>query len=398
MTQTQHSSNEQVAAALPGSSLANGSPPATAGPNPPLLTEDDVAAAVSVLRSGRLGGPDHPEVRRFEELLASQSGVVHAVAVNSGTAALHCILQAMRIGPGDEVIVPAHTFIATATSVLMTGATPVVVDVDQETYCIAPESAARAVTSRTRAIVAVHLNGHPAPTDELPAGIPVISDACQAHGATLHGTPVGALGTAAAFSFWQDKLVTSCGEGGAILTDDDDIAAGVRLLRNHGQQLIGDGPNSHHVELGYNYRITGVQAAVGSSQLGRLAALIANRQQRAEQLCALLADLPGIVTPVSRPGAGHVYWRFVLAVQDGALRDGRAGLLRALAADGVAAAPRYPIPLTRQPVLSERARLYACPVAESLAERLLMLSLPATCADTDLLAAATRRAVQSQLN
>ena len=362
-------------------------------PVPPHLADADIEAAVRVLRSGRLTGANHPEVIAFEEELASWSGVGHTVSVSSGTAALHCILLAMGIGPGDEVIVPAHTFIASATPVLMAGATPVIVDVDAETYCIDPDAAAAAVGPRTKAVIAVHINGHPAPMDLLPKDIPVISDACQAHGATLDGKPVGTLGVAAALSFFEGKLLTAAGEGGAVLTSNEEMADRIKLLREHGLQRIGDGPDSHHVILGYNYRLTGVQAAVARSQLGRLGALIANRRARAEQLTTLLADLPGLAVPTVKAGAGHVYWRYVMRITNDLER---ADLLKALAAEGVGAAPRYPIPLTIQPALTNTARICPCPVTDMLSSRLIMLTPPASAAAVEDLAAAIHRAVRAR--
>jgi perosamine synthetase len=347
------------------------------------LTDEDIAAATTVLASGVLAGPEHPEVRRFESLLAESCGVAHAVAVNSGTAAIHCILLALGVGPGDEVIVPAHTFIATATPVLMAGATPVVVDVDDRTHCIDPAAVDAATSARTKAVVAVHINGHPAPVDQLPAGIPVVSDACQAHGARLFGTSVGALGAAAAFSFWQDKLVTAGGEGGAVVTDDAAVAETVRLVRSHAQQQIPGTPNAHHVSLGYNYRLTGAQAAIGHSQLSRLPGILQARRHNAGLLAGLLADVAGITLPVTRAGASHVYWRFVIALDPGAFRVGLGDIVRALRAEGIAAAPRYPIPLSMQPVMIGEARITPCPVAESLSDRLIMLPLPATVDDAE---------------
>lgn len=355
-------------------------------------TEEDVQAAVAVLQSGVLSGPNHPEVNRFESLLAALWGTEQAVAVNSGTAAIHCILHSMDIGPGDEVIVPAHTFIASATPVLMTGATPVVVDVCDTTYCIDPAAVAAQVSDRTRAIVAVHINGHPAPVDQLPADIPIVSDACQAHGATLNGTSVAALGVASAFSFWQDKLITTGGEGGAVLTDDGAIAANTRLMRSHFQEQIAGTPNSHHTSLGFNYRITGAQAAMGHSQLGRLPELLETRKRHAARLTELLADAPGITPPVIRAGAEHVFWKFVVTLDPDRFRVDVRGFIRALAAEGVPAVPRYPVPLTRQPVLLEKARITPCPTAESLSDRLFTLPLPAAdedAADVDDIAEAT---------
>lgn len=341
-------------------------------------TPEDIAAATRVLSSGQLSGPDHAEVKRFESLLAQSSGVAHAVAVNSGTAAIHCILLALGVGPGDEVIVPAHTFIATATPILMVGATPVVVDVTPDSYCIDPAAVDAAVTGRTKAIVAVHINGHPAPVDLLPSHLPIISDACQAHGATLFDTPVGALGVASAFSFWQDKLITAAGEGGAVVTADPDIAGSVRLVRSHAQQQIPGTANSQHISLGFNYRLTAVQAAMGHSQLARLPAIVDARCRNAERLSDLLAGAPGVTPPASRAGATHVYWKFVVALEPDRFRAPLHDVIRLLAAEGIPATPRYPIPLSRQPVMRNSARIAPCPVAESLVERLLVLPLPAT--------------------
>jgi len=349
----------------------------------PGLSQADVDAATRVLSSGQLAGPDHPEVRRFESALAQSSGVAHAVALNSGTAAIHCILQAVGVRPGDEVIVPAVTFAAAATPVLSLGATPVIADVDKATYCIDPAAVDAATSHRTRAIVAVHLNGHPAPVDLLPAHVAIVGDACQAHGATLFGQPVGALGEAAAFSFWQDKIVTAAGEGGAVATGNPAIADAAILMRSHALRPIPGTPNSHHVSLGFNYRLTGVQAAVGRSQIERLPSLVEARRHNAQRLADLLSGTPGIVLPASREGATHVFWKFVIAIEADRYRVDRHGFVRALVAEGIAAAARYPIPLTRQPVMEERARTLPCPVSDALADRLITLPLPATLADSD---------------
>ena len=380
MTAAHESTHESARESVHGSghTAVRTSPIRTTAP----LTDDDIAAALSVFDSSAIAGPAHPAVEQFEAQLADHAGVGHAVAVNSGTAAIHCILLAMGIGPGDEVIVPAHTFIATATPVLMTGATPVVVDVDDVTYCIDPGAAAAAVTARTRAIVAVHINGHPAPVDLLPPGIPVVSDACQAHGATLFGTQVAALGVAGAYSFWQDKLITAGGEGGAVMTADPELADRVRLLRSHAQQQIPGTPNAHHVMLGYNYRLTGAQAAIGHSQLTRLPELLRSRRLAAARLTAELGDIDGIGLPAERTGARHVYWKYVVSIDPDRFRRPLADLVVALRSEGIAAAPRYPVPLSRQPVLAD-SLITPCPVAESLSERLIMLPLPALAQDAD---------------
>lgn len=348
------------------------------------LTDDDVEAALRVLRSDELGGPHHPEIVRFESALARSAGVRHAVTTSSGTTAIHSILRALGVRPGDEVIVPAQTFIATATPVLMCGATPVVVDIEPETSCIDPKAVDAATTARTRAVIAVHLNGHPAAVDLLQPDLPVIGDACQAHGAALFGRPVTAFGRASALSFWQDKTITAAGEGGAVLSDDEEIVDEITLLRSHAQQQISGSIHSHHVSLGYNYRLTGVQAAVGNSQLSRLTGLVSVRRDNAQRLTTLLRDVSGLTLPVERSGALHAYWKYVVSLDLDEFTVDRDHLVRALRAEGVPAVPRYPVPLTRQPVLSAHARMTPCPVAEDAAERQIVLPLPTTADSRDV--------------
>src|SRR3990172_8178918 len=252
-----------------------GGPKVRAKPFPPwpALGDDDVSAVADVLRSGGLTQLSGGAVAAFEDAFAAWTGAAHCVATSSGTTAIHTALAALDIGPGDEVIVPAHTFIASATPVLHQRAVPVFADADPDTYCLSPESAAERITARTKAIVAVHLNGHPADLDALVAlaearGIAVIEDCAQAHGALYKGRKVGSLGRVGCFSFWEDKIMTTGGEGGAVITDDDALAARMRRIRHH-----GEGPSEgergpvegerayYHLELGYNYRMTSMQAA-----------------------------------------------------------------------------------------------------------------------------------------
>jgi perosamine synthetase len=349
------------------------------------LTDEDVEAALGVLRSRELGGPHHPEVVRFETMLARSGGVRHAVTTSSGTSAIHGLLQALGVRSGDEVIVPAQTFIATATPVLMCGATPVVVDIEPETSCVDPKAVDAALTARTKAVIAVHLNGHPAAIDLLPPDVSIIGDACQAHGAMLFGRPVTAFGRASVLSFWQDKYITAAGEGGAVLTDDEELTEKVALIRSHAQQQIPGSGHFHHVSLGYNYRLTGVQAAVGVSQLGRLTELVAARRANAQRLTTLLAEVPGLMLPTERSGAVHAYWKYVVSVELDQFSAHRDDLVRGLRAEGVPAVPRYPIPLTRQPVLTDHARITPCPVADDAAERQIVLPLPATAGSPDVM-------------
>ena len=198
-------------------------------PTWPSLTEDDIAAVNAVLRSSRLSQLSSDAVPSFETALAAFVGVEHAVAVNSGTAALHTALAALQIVPGDEVLVPSHTFIGSASPIVHRGATPVFVDVDERTFCLEPESVRNSITSRTRAIIAVHLNGAAAPLDDIGAiaerhGIPVVEDVAQAIGGAYHGRVLGSIGALGAFSFWEDKIITTGGEGGAVVTHDPTLA------------------------------------------------------------------------------------------------------------------------------------------------------------------------------
>src|SRR3990172_2473515 len=202
----------------------DGGPKVRTRPFPPwpALGDEDVSAVADVLRSGALTQLSGGAVAAFEEAFAAWNGVPHCVATSSGTTAIHTALAALDIGPGDEVIVPAHTFIASATPVLHQRAVPVFADVDPGTYCLSPENLAERVTSRTKAIVAVHLNGHPADLEALlalaePRGIALIEDCAQAHGALFNGRKVGTIGRVGCFSFWEDKIMTTGGEGGAVL-------------------------------------------------------------------------------------------------------------------------------------------------------------------------------------
>src|SRR3990170_6168912 len=255
----------------------DGGPQVRTAPFPawPTLGDEDVGAVAEALRSGRLTQLTGPTVAAFEEAFAAWHAVRHCVATSSGTTAIHTAFAALGIGPDDEVIVPAHTFIASATPVLHQRAAPVFADVDPQTYCLSPDSVAERITARTRAIVAVHLNGHPADMDALlalakPRGIAVIEDAAQAHGAEYKGRKAGTIGTLGCFSFWEDKIMTTGGEGGCVITNDDALAERMRRFRHHGEGPVEGQRAYYHLDLGYNYRMTSMQAATGLVQLRRL--------------------------------------------------------------------------------------------------------------------------------
>jgi len=383
----------------------NGGPKVRTRPYPPwpVLGNEDVEAVAEVLRSGKLTQLTGDAVAAFEEAFAAWHGVKHCVATSSGTTAIHTALAALDVGPGDEVIVPAHTFIASATPVLHQRATPVFADIDVRTYCISAESVAERITPRTKAIVAVHLNGHPADMGALlalaePQGIAVIEDAAQAHGALCAGQKVGTIGRMGCFSFWEDKIMTTGGEGGAVITDDDALAERMRRIRHHGEGFdpsIPQGERSYyHLELGYNYRMTSMQAATGLVQLGKLDEYIDARRRNAAYLSERFGEMDGVEAPFVAEYAVHSYYKYI-----GRLRPETAidigEFVRSVAAEGVPISRRYPTPLPRQPVF-RGLDAGACPTAERLAGELFTLLVHPTVetGDLDDVVAAIRKVVR----
>jgi perosamine synthetase len=330
----------------------------------PLIGPEEEAAVVAVLRSGMLA--QGPEVAALEAAFAARCGVGHAVAVSNGTVALHLALLAHGVGPGDEVITTPFSFIATANSVLMAGARPVFVDVRADDFCLDPALVERAITPRTKAIMPVHLYGHPAEMDALTAiaqrhGLAIVEDAAQAIGATYHGRPAGSFGTAC-FSLYATKNVM-CGEGGMITTDDAQLAERLRLLRSHGSRA-----RYFHEILGYNARLTDLQAAIGRVQLARCDAFTARRIANAAFLDAAIAH-PAVLTPRARPGVRHVYHQYSVRIAGD--RDEAA---RQLADAGVGSAVFYPLPIPLQPVYAELGYgAAAIPTAVRLSREVLAL-------------------------
>jgi len=320
-------------------------------------------------------------VGRFEELFAERCAVDHAVAVSNGTAALHVALVGLGIGPGDEVIVPALTFVATANAVAYTGATPVFADSEPATWNVDPEAVAAAVTPRTRAIVAVHLYGHPADMEALLAvanehALPVVEDAAEAHGARYKGRPVGGLGAAGTFSFYGNKIVTT-GEGGMVVTNDGGLADRIRTLRDHGME---PGRRYWHPVLGFNYRLTNLQAALGVAQLEKLDDILGAKRRIAERYAAGLRGVPGITLPPDEPWAESVYWLYSILVDPAEFGLDRDAVMGALDAAGIETRPFF-TPLHRQPLYATDASL---PVAERLAERGVSLPSAVTLAPLEV--------------
>lgn len=348
------------------------------------IDEDDIAAVARVLRSGWL--TSGPEVGAFEDALARTVGAAHAVAVSSGTAALHAAMFAIGVGPGDEVIVPPMTFAASANAAVYQGGTPVFADVDRDTLLIDPARVAAAITPKTRAIVAVDYGGQPCDYDALRAivgsrRIAIVADACHALGARERGRPVGALADLSVFSLHPVKHVTT-GEGGAIATADAGMAARMRTFRNHGitsdhQQRSAQSSWVYEiVELGYNYRLTDVQCALGLSQLAKLPARIARRQAIAGEYDRAFASIPEVGPLTVRPGVLHAYHLYVVRVDTTALACDRATLFGALRREGIGVNVHY-IPVHLHPYYRQRFGFGPglCPVAEAAYEQLITLPM-----------------------
>jgi perosamine synthetase len=332
------------------------------------IAEDDIAAAVAVMRSGMLA--QGPKVLELEKQFGAISDATHAVACANGTCALQMAYQPM-IEPGDEVLCPAWSYYATASMICAVGATPVWVDADPETYCIDVADAASKVTKRTTAIAATHLYGNPCDIDAIERlaaekALSVVYDAAQSHLATYRGKGIGAFGDAVTYSFYPTKNMTT-GEGGMVTTNDADLDARFRALRSHGESA-----KYVHASIGYNFRMTDVEAAMGLSQLSRLPALTAKRQHNAAALTRLLADCPGVFTPRTTEHSTHAFHQYALrldpkrlvAPADQPLRE---AFTAALNAEGIATALHYPRPLTRQPVF-DVAGVAHQPVADHLGQ------------------------------
>jgi dTDP-4-amino-4,6-dideoxygalactose transaminase len=312
-----------------------------------------------------------PEVAAFEDELAAYLGVEHVIGVGNGTDALTIALIALGVGPGDDVLVPSFTFYASAEAIPHTGARPVFCDIDPETFCITRETVERALTPATRAIVAVDLFGTPAPMDQImplarERGISVIEDAAQAAGATLHGRKAGSLADAATFSFFPSKNLFCLGDGGAIATDDEQLAAKVRLLRAHGSTDKGT-----FVEVGFNSRLDALQAAALRVVLPRLDALNANRRALASAYeAAGLGRHVGL--PRTPPGAEPVHHLYVTRTEEPDTLAGR------LEAAGVGVRSYYRVPVHRQPAMAPYANGVELPGTELAAATNLALPMGPT--------------------
>ncbi|MEX2649728.1 MAG: DegT/DnrJ/EryC1/StrS family aminotransferase [Alphaproteobacteria bacterium] len=364
------------------------------------MGEAEVEAACAVVRSGRLSGffgsagPEYlggPRVRAFEAAWAAEVGSRHAVSVNSATSGLIAAMGAIGLSPGDEVILPPTTMSATAMAPLVYGGIPVFADIEPATFCLDTGVVEAGITSRTRAILAVNLFGHPAPLARLRGladrrGLMLVEDSAQAPAAAENGRRCGTVGHIGVYTLnWHKHIHT--GEGGMVVTDDDKIAERLRRIRNHGENVVGHGDDLANM-VGFNFRLTELQAAIGSVQLRDLARHVERRRRLARALTDGLADLDGITVPTTRPGCTHDHYVWAARYDAGRVGVVRATFARALDAEGFPNAVGYVPPLYRLPLFRKRVaigrdgwpftltnRTYddgLCPVAERLHDQLIL--------------------------
>jgi perosamine synthetase len=362
----------------------------------PDISQDDIDAVVSVLRTPHLSlGPKLPE---FEQAFASFMGLARAVAVNSGTSALHLLVRALGLGPGDEMITSPFTFIASANCALFEGARPVFVDIDETTWNMDAERIEPAVTGNTKLLLPVHIFGRPMPMDRvmeigLARGIPVVEDACEAIGATYQGRLAGAFGLATTFAFYPNKQMTT-GEGGMVVTDDEHLADLCVSLRNQGRDA-GAGWLAH-ARLGYNYRLSDINCALGISQLARLGAFIEARARVAERYLEQLADIEELVLPPPYTDGKMSWFVFVVRLADRFTQEQRDAVLADLRDQGIGCA-NYFTPVHLQPFYADLGyRPGDFPVCEKVAARTMALPFynRLTEADQDLVVESLKSALR----
>lgn len=383
----------------------------------PYFWEEEKRAVLDVLDSGKVNYWTGPKGRQFQRDFADYVGVKHAIALSNGTAALHVALAAAEIGPGDEVIVPPYTFIASATAVLQQNAVPVFADVERDTLAISPQSMEERVTERTRAVIVVHLHGHPARMDEIMEvaarhNLIVIEDAAQAQGGEYKGRKIGSLGHLAAFSFCQEKIFTTGGEGGMVTTNDDRLAAIGRSFKDHGfdederwqMKKRGDLNLYFHYRLGFNYRMTEMQSAMGIEQLKRLDWNIERRRENAHYLTERIRFLEGIEPAYEAPWAKHAFYQYGVTLDLNRFQVDRDQFLRALQAEGIPAGLGNTPENYLEEVFQKQVgygktncpfacpwykgkldyRAHLCPVAEDLGERMFRLKVHPTATLDDM--------------
>ncbi len=376
------------------------------------IAREEIEAALKVLKSKKLSQLAGEAVDDFEKAFARYCGVKYAIAVNSGTSALHVALAAAGLGPGDEVILPPYTFMATANAILHQNAIPIFADIDPKTYTLDPEALERAISDKTKAVIPVHILGQPADMGRIidvakPHGLVVVEDCAQSNGAEYRGRKVGSFGDLACFSFYLNKNMTTGGEGGMIVTNDETLAKRARSIRNHCRPDVSPYPNvpAHNVyeAIGYNYRMLAVQAAIGLVQLRKLDKFNRTRIKNAAFLTSRIKEIEGIEPPYVRPDVKHVYWAYGARIHEEILAS-RDEFAKALLAEGIHAEGYTPIPVHLQKVIKEKIgygrtccpfecpwygkpveyREGSCPNAEKLSREDLLLPVYPTLTKRDL--------------
>ena len=368
-------------------------------PRWPYFSQADIEATAEILRSGKVNYWTGNQGRLFEQEFAAHCGCKYAVAVANGTVALELALLGLGIGPGDEVIVPSRTFIASATCVVMRGAVPVFADIDPTSQTLTARSVAAVLSPRTRAIIAVHLAGWPCDMDEITAlarkhSLYVIEDCAQAHGATYRGNRVGSLADAAAFSFCQDKIITTGGEGGMLVSDHPELWERAWMFKDHGRNYSlshakgGPGFRWIHETFGSNYRLTEIQSALGRIQLGRLEEQLAARRHNAAILTRCFKEVPGLRLTEPPSHIGHAYYKYYAFLNPRYLASGwnRDRILEALGAEGIPCASGSCSEIYLEKCFPERWRpSHRLPVARDLGETSLMFMVHPTLSEDDML-------------
>lgn len=365
----------------------------------PYFNEDEIEAALRVLRSGKVNYWTGEEGRQFEREFAEFTGCKHAIALSNGTVALELALRVLGVGPGDEVITTARTFIASASCAAVLGARPVAVDVDRESQNLTVDTIRQKISSRSKAIVAVHLAGWPCDMDAIlelarEHGIAVVEDCAQAHGATYKGRPVGSIGDVGAFSFCQDKIMTTSGEGGMLTTNDGRLWRNAWSYKDHGKSYDAVYNREHapgfrwlHESFGTNMRMTEVQAAIGRLALKKVPRWVATRRQYASILNERLAALPGLRLTVPPEGFGHSYYKYYAFVQPELLRAGwtRDRIMLEINARGIPCFAGSCSEIYLEGAFpSELRPSERLPVARELGERSLMFLLHPTLTEGDI--------------
>jgi perosamine synthetase len=349
----------------------------------PFIGEREWAYVEEALRTGWVSQGRF--VGEFEQRWAAYCGAAHGVAVSNGTAALELAVEALSLPRGSEVILPSFTIISCATAVVRAGLTPVLVDCEPDTWCLDVAGVARKITERTRAIMPVHMYGHMAdmgPLMDLAARhrLAVIEDAAEAHGAEQNGRRAGGVGTLGCFSFYSNKIVT-CGEGGMVVTSDAGIAERVRSLRN---LCFDESKRFQHNEIGHNFRLTNVQAAIGLAQAERIAESVARKRRMAALYVERLKHIKGLQLPIERSGTKNVYWMFGLVLDD-SIRFDAATLAARLKTEGIETRPFF-VGMHEQPALRARGLFSGerYPVTERISRRGLYLPSGRSLSDEDI--------------